>query len=172
MKDYYKILGVNRNASLDEIKKAYRRLARKWHPDVNKSIEAENRFKEINEAYEGLTKRLKHRQNINPFDIFYREFNFSNPFDDVFARWGSGYTVRTVQIEIPVDWLTMILGGVKVVDIGKKISLKIPELSQNGQIIHVQDGNNKYYFILRVVLPKALTDEQKEMLEKFSTGQI
>lgn len=52
--DYYKILGVNRNASKAEIKKAYRRLARKFHPDVSKASNAEARFKEIGEAYEVL----------------------------------------------------------------------------------------------------------------------
>ena len=53
-KDYYKILGVNRNASKSEIKKAYRRLAHKFHPDVSKAPNAEARFKEIGEAYEVL----------------------------------------------------------------------------------------------------------------------
>ena len=53
-KDYYKTLGVDRNASQDEIKKAYRRLARKYHPDVSKEKDAEARFKEVSEAYEVL----------------------------------------------------------------------------------------------------------------------
>ncbi|MCB1769426.1 MAG: DnaJ domain-containing protein [Candidatus Competibacteraceae bacterium] len=53
-KDYYQILGVNRDASEEAIKKAYRRLARKYHPDVSKESGAEERFKEVAEAYEVL----------------------------------------------------------------------------------------------------------------------
>ncbi len=54
-RDYYEILGVNKNASADEIKTAFRNLARKYHPDVNKTPEAEEKFKEINEAYQVLS---------------------------------------------------------------------------------------------------------------------
>lgn len=53
-KDYYKTLGIERGASRDDIKKAYRRLARKYHPDVSSEPEAEERFKEVGEAYEVL----------------------------------------------------------------------------------------------------------------------
>lgn len=53
-KDYYKILGLTKEASQDEIKRAYRRLARKYHPDVSKEPNAEERFKEVSEAYEAL----------------------------------------------------------------------------------------------------------------------
>ncbi|NNJ64931.1 MAG: DnaJ domain-containing protein, partial [Xanthomonadales bacterium] len=53
-KDYYKIMGVGRDADADEIKRAYRKLARKYHPDVSKESNAETRFKEIGEAYEVL----------------------------------------------------------------------------------------------------------------------
>lgn len=53
-KDYYRILGVGRDASQEEIKRAYRKLARKYHPDVSKEKDAETRFKEVSEAYEAL----------------------------------------------------------------------------------------------------------------------
>ena len=88
-KDYYEILGVQRSASQQEIKSAYRKLARKYHPDVNKSSDAQEKFKDINEAYEVLgdeSKRKRYDQlgsawsqgadfNVPPgFD----GFNFSN----------------------------------------------------------------------------------------------
>lgn len=58
-KDYYEILGVSRNASSDDIKKAYRKLARKYHPDVSKEENAEEKFKEVKEAYEVLKDKEK-----------------------------------------------------------------------------------------------------------------
>ena len=61
-KDYYKTLGVSKNASAEEIKKAYRKLARQHHPDVNKKPESEKRFKEINEANEVLSDPEKRKR--------------------------------------------------------------------------------------------------------------
>ncbi len=58
-RDYYEILGIQRNASKEEVKRAFRQLARQYHPDVNKSADAEARFKEINEAYEVLSDEEK-----------------------------------------------------------------------------------------------------------------
>src|SRR5579872_3697735 len=62
-KDFYDVLGINRTASADDIKRAYRALARKHHPDVSEDkAEAEHRFKEINEAYEVLSDPQKRAQ--------------------------------------------------------------------------------------------------------------
>lgn len=58
-KDYYKILGLSKNASEEEIKKAYKKLALKYHPDKNKSPGAEEKFKEIAEAYDVLSDKEK-----------------------------------------------------------------------------------------------------------------
>src|SRR5688572_19597358 len=54
-RDYYEVLGVQRNANKDDIKKAFRKLARQYHPDVSQEQDAEAKFKEINEAYEVLS---------------------------------------------------------------------------------------------------------------------
>ncbi len=97
MEDYYKILGVDRNATEDEIKEAYRKLALKYHPDINKSKEAEEKFKEINEAYAVLSDSEKRRQydaygpegfseRYTQEDIF-RDFNF----DDILKEFTNGF---------------------------------------------------------------------------------
>ena len=87
-RDYYEILGVARGASQDDIKRAYRRLARKYHPDVSKEANAEARFKEVGEAYEVLKdpekrkaydrfgKDWKHGQEFRPPPGWERQFNF------------------------------------------------------------------------------------------------
>src|ERR1700730_11597973 len=87
-KDYYEILGVKKTASEEEIKKAYRSLAKKFHPDKNKgNKEAENRFKEISEAYAVLSDKEKREQ----YDRLGREaFNFGAGGQNPFAGFDFG----------------------------------------------------------------------------------
>ena len=58
-RDYYEVLGLSKGASEDEIKKAYRKLSKKYHPDINKEPDAEEKFKEVSEAYEILSDPQK-----------------------------------------------------------------------------------------------------------------
>ena len=98
-KDYYKILGVDKNASTDEIKKAYRKLAKKYHPDLNQgNKEAQEKFKDINEAYEVLGDENKRKK----YDTFGTGYNFSHgqnfdPSQFGFQGFGNGrrYTYST-----------------------------------------------------------------------------
>jgi curved DNA-binding protein len=75
-KSLYETLGVNQGASADEIKKAYRRLARKYHPDINKEAGAEEKFKEINAAYEILSDEKKRKQYDMHGDSIFGGQNF------------------------------------------------------------------------------------------------
>src|SRR3954454_11647226 len=65
-RDYYQVLGVERNASDADIKRAFRKLAQQWHPDVNTDPAAQERFKEINEAYQVLSDPQR-RQSYDMF---------------------------------------------------------------------------------------------------------
>jgi len=78
-KDFYEVLGVNKGASQADIKSAYRKLALKYHPDKNKSADAEEKFKEINEAYEVLSDTQK-RQAYDQFGHTAFEAGRSGPF--------------------------------------------------------------------------------------------
>jgi curved DNA-binding protein len=91
-KDYYQTLGVDRNATEKEIKRAFRRLARQHHPDVNPNDpEAEERFKEINEAYEVLADSEK-RQKYDQLGAEWNRYQQTGgrPGDFDWGRWQSG----------------------------------------------------------------------------------
>lgn len=142
-KDYYNILGIQKNASNEEIKKAYKKLAIKYHPDKNKGNKiAEEKFKEINEAYEILSSSDKKRNydalgstNFNSNnDHFEREFNssrFSNFEDlDFFSKIFSGSSRKTTDKEITVNisLYDAYMGGKKILLINnKKTEIIIPK---------------------------------------------
>ena len=100
-KDYYNLLGVSRNAGQDEIKKAYRKLARKYHPDRNPDdATAEAKFKEINEANEVLSDPDK-RSKYDQFGSQWEQYTGTGgrPEDFNWGQWGSGGQTRTVSPE-------------------------------------------------------------------------
>jgi curved DNA-binding protein len=93
-KDYYKIIGIEKDASQDEIKRAYRKLARKYHPDVSKEADAEIRFKELGEAYEAL-KDPEKRAAYDQLGANWKagqDFNPPPDWDAGFEFNGGGYT--------------------------------------------------------------------------------
>jgi len=138
--DYYEVLGVSKNATEEEIKRAYRRLARKYHPDANNGDpEAEAKFKEISIAYETLRDPEKRRR----YDMFgesgpssgpgfdFSDF-FSSSFDDIFEsffgssrratqrRSSGAFRGSDIEVELELDFKEAVFGA------EKKISVKKP----------------------------------------------
>lgn len=107
-RDYYEVLGISRDASESEIKKAFRKKAMEFHPDRNKEADAEEKFKEVNEAYEvlsdpnkkatydqfghdGLDSQGFHSEGFDPFDIFNQFFGGGGQSSGGFSQGGFGF---------------------------------------------------------------------------------
>lgn len=181
-KDYYKVLGLEKSATQDEIKRAYRSLARKFHPDLNKDEGAEERFKEIGEAHEVLSDPEKRAaydqigqgyhpgQDFQPppdwdagFEFSYgdgargaQEHEFSDFFETLF---GEGLRrQRTAQSNFHArgqDHHAKIQIAIEDAYAGAKrtIFLKVPELTADG---HLTVKERK----LEVTIPKGVTEGQ------------
>lgn len=145
-KDFYEVLGVSKSANDAEIKKAYRSLAKKYHPDVNKEADAENKFKEVQEAYEVLSDSEK-RANYDQFghaafdqsagygggygNAGYGDFGGFGSYEDIFSSFmgggfgGSRGRARSTQpmrgddrfMSMPIDFMESIFGVNKTVTI-------------------------------------------------------
>ncbi len=181
-KDYYKIMGVDRNATQDEIKRAYRKLARKYHPDVSKEPDAEARFKEVGEAYEVLKdpeKRAaydqlganwKAGQEFHPppgwdagFEFSGGGFTggdtsaFSDFFEALFGRGFGGATHRRSTFRAKgEDHHAKILVDLEDAFHGanRTITLQIPEVDAHG---HVRTRQRS----LKVHIPKGIRQGQR-----------
>lgn len=134
-KDYYEVLGLDKNASEDDIKKAYRHLAKKWHPDANpdNKKEAEEKFKEIGEAYSVLSDPQKKKN--------YDQFGSAEGFGggaggagfDPFGFGGSRYSYTSGGFgfdDVMDDFVSSIFGG------GRRSSRRNPNAPSKGQDLH------------------------------------
>ena len=187
-KDYYKILGVERDASKDDIKRAYRRLARKYHPDVSKESDAEVRFKEMKEAYEVLKdpekrsaydqfgSNWKAGQDFQPPPNWQREYSFgggAEPFGDAgqFSDFfetlfgqsrGGGFSFRTGGGRAKGEDINAAI-SIPIEDAfrggSRTITLEVPELDANG----VTSRRRKS---LNVKIPAGITAGKRIRLEK------
>ena len=111
-KDYYKALGVEKTATQDEIKSAYRKLARKHHPDMNPDDpKAEDRFKDINEAYQALSDPEK-RQKYDQFGSQYQQFrNGGGQPDDFWSQWTQQPSGSSSRRTMSQEELGQMFGG-------------------------------------------------------------
>ena len=139
-KDYYSILGVSKTASDDEIKSAYRNLAKKYHPDINKAPDAQDKFKEISEAYSVLSDKTK-RANYDQFGTAEPQgfgggagggfSGFEGGFEDIFNFFGGafGRGGKGSQREVGSDLVTDITITFEEAAFGveKEITVNRPE---------------------------------------------
>ncbi|CAP18394.1 Chaperone protein [Candidatus Phytoplasma mali] len=130
-RDYYEILGISRDASDEDIKKAYRKMAKKYHPDISKEHDSEKKFKEVQEAYEVLSDSNKKsnydnfgHQNANGSDGFEGFGSNFGDFDDIFNNLFSKNSRNTKtssdldeRIEMEIDFLEAVLGTKKTIQL-------------------------------------------------------
>src|ERR1700686_318324 len=109
-RDYYEILGVTRGADADEVKRAYRKLARKYHPDVSKEKNAEDKFKEVQEAYEVLRDQDK-RAAYDQLGRNFRSGQQFRPPPDWSQRFGQSGGQRFSDLNGFSDFFSSLFGG-------------------------------------------------------------
>ena len=110
----YEILGVSQDASEDDIKKAFKEQARKWHPDLNKDNEkeAEEKFKEVNEAFQTLTNKLNVSSDFDPFINIDDFFNIHETFSGMsLTLLHNGFCNRSQNLDMDRQTWTWVRGS-------------------------------------------------------------
>jgi molecular chaperone DnaJ len=145
-KDYYEILGVPRNATQEEIKKAYRKLARKYHPDICKKPECEEKFKEINEAYQVLSdpkkRELYDKYGPEAFEMASESQSFED-FEKYFRS--QGYRVQDAQ-EI-WEILRELFGGGGTTIFDQILNTAFQSRRRRRQYSHAQKGEDIFHTV-------------------------
>ena len=146
-KNYYDILGVNKNASQDEIKKAYRSLSKKYHPDRNGGDDI--KFKEINEAYDTLGDETKRRQydNPNPFSGFGGFGSGSDGFSWTWNMYNRSKPMpQNIEAHIEISLTEAYYGCQRNIRIGTKtVNVDIPKGVTTGKTIIYNGQGGKGY---------------------------
>jgi curved DNA-binding protein len=168
-KDYYKTMGVERNATQDEIKRAYRKLARKFHPDVSKEVDSEERFKDVGEAYEVLKDPEKRAaydqlgsdwragQDFQPPPNWDSGFEFSGSgftdadqaaYSDFFSSLFSQHFGEDHHAKVLIDLEDAYRGATR------SITLQTPQLDGSGHLVNKQHT-------LNVKIPQGVKQKQR-----------
>ena len=157
-KDYYKILGVSKNATSDEINRAFRKLSRKYHPDISKEENAEEVYKIINEAYEVLGDEEKRRE----YDFIYHDYlnYFNSDFRDEKER--VILKVQIVKILKVCDFLNKEYEIIMNNNTGEDIKKNIENLNECLAFI-----NKKIKFLIENLSSNNLTQEKSLLIEKY-----
>ena len=150
-KNYYDILGVDKNATQDEIKQKYRELSKKYHPDKNPGDKsAEDKFKDINEAYHTLSDVNKRQEydnmsnGFNPFNDF--DFNFNNHFH---GGWKMRQSKADIKTKIAISLSEAYYGTKRDIRLGmKKYSVTIPKGVTTGRILKLKGLGVKGFNIM------------------------
>lgn len=190
-KDYYEVLGVSKNASADEIKKAYRKKAHQHHPDKGGDSD---KFKEVNEAYQVLGDPQKRSQydrfgsagmggmgnggagfggqgfGFDPSNFQSAGFGgLGDIFEDLFSQ-----AFSTVQAEVQISPAQAVIGDEIEVKLGnEKLTIKIPAGAQDGMTLRfpgkgnaTRRGRGDLHIIIRIKAPSRLSHEEKELYQQ------
>lgn len=145
-KNYYDVLGVNKNASQEDIKKAYRNLSKKYHPDRNGGDET--KFKEINEAYDTLGDETKRKQydNPNPFSGFHDFGTNKNGFTWTWNTHNTRPMPQNIEVYIEISLTEAYYGCNRNVRVGSKnFNIDIPKGVTTGKVIVYAGQGGKGY---------------------------